>query len=199
MGAGDDGWTTFESSGQPHRLEQLEPPQAPAPAQPPKSKRGLPTAVWLALLAGAVVATAAITADIASDDDAPVRSSSPALVFDAPTDLPEVTLPPTDPDDDGRTFTPADFRVRLVETGRECFGSAGGLVTVEPELSYVNEAPGNDRTFLVVYEIRGGEDGAQTYSIDVTGGEYAFDDAIISTPTCSTNLTAKVTTVRERS
>lgn len=97
--------------------------------------------------------------------------------------------------------TVADFHIDLLVLESECFGSAGALVVVEPELEYLGYAGlPQDSTWLLVYEIHGAED-REVRNIELDwDGTYRFTQPIrVGTVTCeSYELTAELTAVLPR-
>lgn len=95
------------------------------------------------------------------------------------------------------TPTTADFALNVVTLEQSCFGSAGCNVTYRIEVSYVGaQIPGEDESYRVVYELRGGED-QKIGSFELQGDQYSIpSDDFISTPP-NPVLTAVVTSVVE--
>lgn len=57
----------------------------------------------------------------------------------------------------------------LKTKSRQCFGSAGCNVTLEPNLSYLGPLPLDpDKTYSITYEVRGSEDGAIIQTMELT-------------------------------
>ena len=92
---------------------------------------------------------------------------------------------------------PEDFTMKLKTTSKQCFGTAGCTVTVVPELSYDSPLPLDPgSTVSITYEIRGGEDGAVTETLDVTDSDqYEKSPTVLTTPSSGTKVTVKVTDV----
>jgi len=95
-------------------------------------------------------------------------------------------------------WDPTDFTVQLIVLEDECYGSAGGLVTFEPDLT-VDSIEDWDTDATIVYEIRGGEDGAETHRIELKAdGQYRYSEEIVGTAECGDRLTAEVVRVLSR-
>jgi len=94
-------------------------------------------------------------------------------------------------------FSPDDFAVELIVLENQCFNSAGALITVEPKLSILGAQPAPEQTLTVIYEIHGGES-VETRNLEVSGGQYTYDESTISTADCADELSATVVDVLER-
>jgi hypothetical protein len=94
----------------------------------------------------------------------------------------------------------SDFMLDLILLEDECYGSAGALLTVEPDLTWL----GNDskldagEDWTLIYEIHGGEYGTETYNLTVHGddGSYSYDEHIISTASCYYDVSVEIVRVR---
>lgn len=109
------------------------------------------------------------------------------------------TTTPPPPDLGGYTPTVRDFKVAVKVTEKDCFGSAGCLVTYTINLAYTGaETLDPSTSYDVTYEVRGPEDGPSIDTLTVTGGEYDVpSDNTVTTPSSATKLTAVVTDVSE--
>lgn len=96
-------------------------------------------------------------------------------------------------------LTTDDFLIELFVIEDECFGSAGALVTVEPDLTYVGANPYPGGEHLLVFEISGVEGGTETYNLTVhDDGNYTYNQEMLSTTSCDYNLGVEVVGVRSR-
>lgn len=88
----------------------------------------------------------------------------------------------------------SDLTLTLIVIETQCFGSAGGLVTVQPELG-VDAYAHVGQEYLLIYEIRGGEYGAETDSLEMhTNGTYSYTtERTISTTSCDDKLSVQMT------
>lgn len=93
--------------------------------------------------------------------------------------------------------TPDDFSMKLKTKSKQCFGTAGCTVTVVPELSYESLLPLDPAdTVSLTYEIRGGESGVITETLDVTDADqYEKNPTVLTTPGSGTKVTVKITDV----
>ncbi|MEU5984441.1 hypothetical protein [Streptomyces sp. NPDC047434] len=104
-------------------------------------------------------------------------------------------------DDTGKLFNDApavdDFSITLKTTSKQCFGSAGCNVTVEPALSYTGAVPLDpDKSFSLTYEVRGGEDGAVIDTLKLSEQTtITYQATSVSTPRSGTKLSVEITAV----
>lgn len=90
-----------------------------------------------------------------------------------------------------------DFTLEVVTLSKECFGSAGCVVTYDVELTLNTVLLDPNKTYQVIYEVAGAEDGPQVNNLEVTGTSYRYDSGTVAdTPSSDTVLTATVTSVR---
>lgn len=90
-----------------------------------------------------------------------------------------------------------DFKILLKTTSKQCFGSAGCNVTVDPELTYAGLLPPHpDKTYSITFEVKGGEDGAVIQTMELTSQDsVSYRPVSLSTTTSGAKLTAEVTDV----
>lgn len=96
-----------------------------------------------------------------------------------------------------RTPVAEDFRVVLIETKKSCFGTAGCNISYDVELEYGGPALKSSDTWLVTYEVRGGED-PKLDTLEVQGTSYERANDFVSTARSSDVLEAVVTGLRKR-
>lgn len=92
--------------------------------------------------------------------------------------------------------TKSDFRITLKILSKDCFGDAGCNVTYRPQLAQI--AGGEldpTTTYDITYEVRGGDDGAQVDTLELTGGQYQSGEGVASTASAGVKLTAVITSV----
>jgi hypothetical protein len=91
----------------------------------------------------------------------------------------------------------SDFTLKLVELKRQKFGSAGANVTFKIQAGWVSTYD-PDKTYQLIYEVRGGEDGPERNYMEITGDEYRTEDKqTISTSNVDGKLTVKAITIEE--
>lgn len=138
----------------------------------------------------------------AAGGEAAVTAAKPAttITVTAPAAEPaaaeKTTAPP--PADD-YTPKPADFRVSLSVTEKQCFGSAGCNITyrIKPEYVGTNPVP-EGKTYTITYQVDGGEDGPKINSFTLENGTATYDqEELVSVKSAKAKLSAKVTSVLE--
>jgi hypothetical protein len=92
----------------------------------------------------------------------------------------------------------SDFELTVKTLSKQCFGSAGCSITYRIQAGW-DGSYDPDRTYEVVYEVRGDESGPQTNNFTVTGDEYqSSQEEIASTRSSGVKLTARVISVEEQ-
>ena len=109
---------------------------------------------------------------------------------------PEPTEPP---EPDYTNLTRDDLELTLKTTESSCFGSAGGLQTVQIEVGIDGTVADNldpDVQWDVTYRLTGDENGPiiGTFSI-YPDGQYDVNEEFLSTPTCATKPAIAITQV----
>jgi hypothetical protein len=181
-------------------------PEPPRPADrqppPPPGRRSLVWAIAIPVLT--FLGGVGLGIAVASDDE----TGAPAAISPAATGDPTTTISPTtsisptpspSPEEPAGTLTRKDVKLSLKTTDRECFGSAGCLVTVEVRLSVPGPVADDldpDGTWDVTYSISGDEDGPVIGTFSVYGnGKYDVNEEVISTPSVNTSVGVKVNQV----
>jgi len=92
------------------------------------------------------------------------------------------------------------FTIELRTTRRQCFGSAGCNVTVEPELTYMGIGDIDpDATYEITYEIRGDRSGPVIATADLSDEtRLNYTPSLISTASSGTKVSVKITDITER-
>ncbi|MFC8583644.1 hypothetical protein ACFUGD_03560 [Streptomyces sp. NPDC057217] len=178
-------------------------PVPPMPELPPRasSRRKRPfisgLAVGLAIGGLAVGGVMAVINDSSPQEPATASSSpSPEATTEAPQEIVETT--PAEVFNEAATAT--DFTMTLKTTSKQCFGSAGCNITVQPNLSYSGLLPLNPgKTYSITYEVLGAEDGAVIQTMELSDQtSLTFRETVVSTTSKGVKLTAKVTDVEEQ-
>lgn len=95
------------------------------------------------------------------------------------------------------TPRPMDFQLEVIETEKNCYGSAGCNVTYIIDPTYVGAPLDDSTSYTVIYEVTGGE-APETASFTVQGDQYQKPgEDMISTDSSATVLRATVTRVVE--
>ncbi|MFE6955477.1 hypothetical protein [Streptomyces sp. NPDC057696] len=175
----------------------MPPPPPPAfPPQPPPAKKSRTNLVIIgsaAAVIAAVVATGIFVAQSRSDDGKPAntaKSSAPAT--EAASDATEDTEP---------TYTDLDadsFSIDLKTKSRQCFGSAGCNLTVEPDLTLAvdSDSVDPDAVYEITYEIHGDESGPIIETAELSDRtSLNYTPSVISTASASTKVSVEITDV----
>ena len=178
--------------------DAFPPPWPTETPVPPKKRRtnaviiGSAAAVIAAIITTGVVVAGA-TKGSTNDDDKPTSDATTA------SSVPDVDLvnPATEP-----TYSQVDadsFSIDLRTTQRQCFGTAGCNVTVEPELSYLGSSTDldPDAVYEITYEIHGDESGPVIQTAELTDQtSLSYRPSLISTDSASTELSVDITDVQ---
>ena len=181
------------------------PPQGPPkpPKQPAPKKHTTRTLVLTgvaALILGLMIGTAP-SGNSATDDAAgPAPTVTVTVPNTGPSPDPVVTPTNTPPPPAPKVVAPTvkDFKLTVKTLTKQCFGSAGCNVTFRILVAYSGPDLDPGKSYEVLYEVRGGEDGPIANKLTVEGGESSVDEEeMVSTPKSSTKLVAVVTDVME--
>ncbi|MGW5609793.1 hypothetical protein ACWEWI_27650 [Streptomyces sp. NPDC003753] len=148
-----------------------------------------------AAVIAAIVATGAVVVQSRDDGSGPaaaVKSSAPGQdAVTAAAQKPDPT--PTYAEVDADSFT-----IKLKTTSRQCFGSAGCNLTVEPNLTYLgdSDAIDPDAVYEITYEIHGDESGPVIETAELSDRTTLnYTPTAISTASASTKVSVKITDV----
>jgi hypothetical protein len=177
------------------------PPQ-PMPPGPPAPKRNRTNAIIIgaaAAIIAAIITTGIVVVQSQDDDSKPAATTKSSA-----TEKEAETTAAKEPDPEP-TFAEIDadsFAIDLRTTRRQCFGSAGCNVTVEPELTYLG-ADSNDidpqAVYEITYEIKGDESGPVIATAELSDQtSLSYTATSISTASADTDITVKITDVLER-
>ena len=102
-----------------------------------------------------------------------------------------------------KQLTTKDIFMELIVIEKKCFGSAGCLVTVVPEIRFFRvDVPTNvfdfSKDVMIVYTINGVEDGDMVDNLTILAGgeQYKYSEVMYSTARESDILTATITLIR---
>jgi hypothetical protein len=173
------------------------PPAAPPPARRPRLWRGRQVLLLTLAAGGAgLILGIVIGAAVAGFDEAVGTRPRAA----ATTTLPPTTATVEEPASTAASYPEpklSDFTLKLVELKRQKFGSAGANVTFKIQAGWGPTYDPN-KTYQLIYEIRGGEDGPERNYMEITGDEYRTEDEqTISTTHVDEKLTVKAITIEE--
>lgn len=169
------------------------PPPPPAPA---KSRNWVIIGSAAAVIA-AVIGTGVFVVNSRDGGSKPAAAttSSSTPTEDTVTAAAEETEPSYDVVDED------SFSIELRTTKRQCFGSAGCNVTVEPEVTILgdSEAIDPDAVYEITYEIRGDESGPVIETAELSDQtSLNYRPSLIQTASSGTKVSVKVTDVVER-
>lgn len=165
-------------------------PPVPPPA-PKKSRTNLVIIGSAAAVIAAIITTGIVV--VQSRDD----SSKPTA--NATTSTPTVdTASEPSPSPSYDEITPDSFEIKLKTKSRQCFGSAGCNVTVEPDLTYMGDSTDidPDAVYEITYEIRGDESGPVIETAELSNqSSLNYTPTMVSTASSGTKLSVKITDV----
>ncbi|MFG2267350.1 hypothetical protein [Streptomyces sp. NPDC048720] len=169
------------------------PPEQPAPAPAQKSRTNAVIIGSAAAVIAAVVATGVIVVKSNGDDSKPAaaaKSSAPAKAAAAEETEPTYT------DIDADSFT-----IELRTTKRQCFGSAGCNLTVEPKLSMMIDSSSDDpdAVYEITYEIHGDESGPVIETAELSDQtNLNYTPSLIQTASSGTTVSVKITDISKQ-
>ncbi|MEU9271352.1 hypothetical protein AB0E04_38810 [Streptomyces sp. NPDC048251] len=170
------------------------PPLPPLPPAVPKKSRTNAIIIGsAAAVIAAVVATGIVVVQSTDDDSKPAATSTASSVPDEDV----VTPAAEEPEPAYAYLDTGDFTMNLRTTKRQCFGSAGCNVTVEPNLTYVGSGDINpDVVYEITYEIRGDESGPVIATAELSNEtSLSYAPSLISTASSGTKVSVKITDV----
>ncbi|MES9522442.1 hypothetical protein [Streptomyces capoamus] len=169
------------------------PPSFPPPGPAPKKSRtNLVIISSAAAVIAAVIATGIVVVQATNDDSKPAatKASTPAAEpASEDTEEPSPTYADLDAD---------SFSIDLKTKSRQCFGSAGCNVTVEPDLTLMVDSSSvdPDAVYEITYEIRGDESGPVIDTAELSNQtSLNYTPSLIQTASAGTKVTAKITDV----
>ncbi|MFF6866680.1 hypothetical protein [Streptomyces ardesiacus] len=194
----------------PQPEHRPEPPTAPAgpaatPAVPEPAERKRPGNKVIigaaAAIIAAIVGTGIVVVQAVNNgDDKPAATASENST---PTTDPATTVadePEPDPEPVFTAPTADDFTISLRTTSRQCFGSAGCNITVEPQLSYTgfSDDLDPDAVYQITYEITGDTSGPIVKTAELSEQTTLnYTPTSLSTASSSTKLSVKITDITE--
>ncbi|MFI1132097.1 hypothetical protein ACH4UX_22955 [Streptomyces althioticus] len=179
------------------------PPPKPAFPPPPsgteKPKRTRTHAIIIgsaAAVIATVIGTGIFVVRAMNDSDSkPTTTSSSGSATDTPEPVVEDEVEEPDLDLYVSDPTADDFEIELRTKSKQCFGSAGCNLVVEPELTYNGDTSELDPnlTYEITYEITGGDSGSILQTAELTDqATVTYDTTVVSTPSRGTKLSVEV-------
>jgi hypothetical protein len=186
------------------------PPQPPSyPEQPsealaavaPAERKRLSNRVVIgaaAAVIAAVIGTGIIVVQAVDNDDNPTATaSSPTASITAEPITDEPAMEPTYYVD----LHADSFAITLRTTRKQCFGSAGCNVTVEPSLAYLGDSENidPDATYDITYEIEGDESGPVIGTAQLSDRTTLnYTPSLITTASRGTKVSVRITDIMKR-
>ncbi|MDH6216970.1 hypothetical protein [Streptomyces pseudovenezuelae] len=172
------------------------PPPAPEPPAPKKSRTHLIVIASAAAVIAAVIGTGIVVVQSGDDDS---KSAAAGSTSSAPDDD-TVTAAAEEPDPSPvyDEVDADDFTIELRTTARQCFGSAGCNVTVEPDLTYLGDSQDidPDAAYRITYEIHGDESGPVIETAELSDRtSLNYTPSLISTASAGTNVSVEITAI----
>lgn len=178
-----------------HTLPPMPDSPPPPPPAPKKPRTNLVIIASAAAVIAAVIGTGAVLAQSGSDDGKPSTAATSSA-----TSADVSATPAEDPEPTYGTVNEASFSIKLKTTSRQCFGSAGCNVTVEPDVTYLGDPDGIDpsATFDITYEIHGDESGPVIETAELSNRtSLHYSESMISTPSAGTEVSVEITDVTQ--
>ncbi|MFD5573477.1 hypothetical protein [Streptomyces cadmiisoli] len=179
-------------------MTDIQPPMPDFPPPTPAPKKSRTNAIIIGsatAVIAAVVATGVVVVQVTDDDSKPAATTKST----APDADPATAATAEEPDP-ATTFaelTADSFTIELRTTERQCFGSAGCNVTVEPDLTYTGlEDIDPNAVYQITYEIKGDESGPVIETAELSDEtSLNYTPTSISTRSASTKVSAAITDV----
>jgi hypothetical protein len=167
------------------------PPAAPEPSAPKRPRTNLVVIGSAAAVIAAIVATGIVVVQT-RDDSKPAAAASATASKPAAKAAAEPS--PTPSYDE---VTADSFTIKLKTKSKQCFGSAGCNLTVEPDLTYVGLGDIDpDATYEITYQIHGDESGPVIETAELTDQtSLSYSESLIQTVSSGTKVSVKITDV----
>ncbi|MGW0837150.1 hypothetical protein [Streptomyces prunicolor] len=177
------------------------PSTPPMPSMPPndpsqaakKSRTNLVIIGSAAAVIAAIVGTGVVVVESRTDESKPVATAKPKAQDEDTVTAAKPEAEPTYSEVDADSFTMA-----LKITSRQCFGSAGCNVKVEPDLTILGDGEGidPDAVYDVTYEIHGDESGPVIATAELSDRRSLnCTPSMISTASAGTKVSVEITEV----
>ncbi|MCW8378327.1 hypothetical protein [Streptomyces justiciae] len=175
------------------------PPPAPEPPARKKSRTNLIIVASAVAVIAAVIGTGIVV--VQSSKDGNTTAATTAESSAANQDVVTAAAEDPDPEPTYADVDADDFSVELRTTKRQCFGSAGCNVTVEPDMTLLLESADldPDAVYEITYEIRGDESGPVVETAELSNQtSLNYRPSLISTASSGTKLSVEITDVTSR-
>ncbi len=171
-------------------------PNLPPPPAPKKSRTNAIIIGSAVAVIAAVIGTGVVVVQ-SRDDSAPAavtKSSAPA------EDVAPAVEEEPDPTPSYEEIDPSDFEIKLKTKSKNCFGSAGCNLTLEPDLTLLVDSSeiDPDATYEITYEIHGGDSGPVIETAELSGQtSLNFTPSLIQTASSGTKVSVEITDVTQ--
>ncbi|GAX53284.1 hypothetical protein [Streptomyces olivochromogenes] len=171
-------------------MTDASPPPMPSYSPTPqvkKSRTNLITAASAAAVIAAVVGTGMVVVHSSYGSKLTATAKPTGSATETPTPTPSYD-----------EVTADSFTIELRTTKRQCFGTAGCNVTVEPDLTYLGDSEGidPDTVYEITYEIHGDESGPVIETAQLSDRtSLNYTPSMISTASAGTNVSVEITDV----
>jgi hypothetical protein len=168
------------------------PPPSPPPA--PKKPRNWVIIGSAAAVIAAVIGTGVFVVNSRDDDSRPAAAATSS----APSEDAVTAADTADPTPSYAEASTDDFSIDLKTKSKQCFGSAGCNMTVEPELTFlgVSGVLDPDAVYEITYEIRGDQSGPVIATAELTDQtSLSYTPSLISTASAGTKVSVEITDV----
>ncbi|MCX5000902.1 hypothetical protein [Streptomyces longwoodensis] len=172
--------------------------EAPAVVAPTERKRlsnrvviGAAAAVIAAVIGTGIIVVQAVDNDDKAATSSPTASASVEAITDEPAPEPTYYV----------DLHADSFTITLRTTRKQCFGSAGCNVTVEPNLAYLGESENidPDATYDITYEIKGDESGPVIGTAQLSDRTTLnYTPSMINTASSGTKVSVRITDIIKR-
>lgn len=181
----------------PPPMPDLPPPPPSPPPAPKKSRTNAIIIGSAAAVIAAIVATGIVVVQATNEDSKPAATTAASST---PSENAEPAVEVPDPEPTYAEPAADDFAIDLRTIERQCFGSAGCNITVEPKLAYLGLTDLDpDAVYEITYEIRGGDSGPVIETAQLSDEtSLTYSQTLVSTPSSKTKLTVQITDVVSR-
>ncbi|MER5750644.1 hypothetical protein [Streptomyces sp. NPDC002088] len=186
---------TLKSWGDIMSITPLPPAFPPsAPSAPLKKNRTNAIIIGAAVaVIAAIVGTGVVVVQSRDDDSKPSAAASASSTPDA-----DVTDAAADTEPTYTTLDAGSFSIDLKTKSRQCFGSAGCNLTVEPDLTLAVDSGSvdPDAVYEITYEIHGDESGPVIETAELSERtSLNYTPTLIQTASASTKVSVEITDV----
>lgn len=169
------------------------PPLPPYEPTPPAKK----SRTNLVIMASAAAVIAAVIGTGIAVMQSRGNSSTPAAASESSTPAVDTASAPS-PTPSYDEVTADSFTIKLKTTSRQCFGSAGCNLTVEPDLAFLGDSSAIDpnAVYDITYEIRGDQSGPVIETAKLSDRtSLNYTPSVIQTASAGTKVSVEITDV----